>query len=141
MFVQAMAWQWVGNAAWANTLVHGMGSFVTSPGFAGMCAVGAASVAAWQVSKTRALDRQRQQDENTARHRDEHAQRMDQLWGRFEWLIIHIEEVGAERAARMLVALEREAAPDSQLAMMIRELRLRLDEKAAIALRQGRHHQ
>jgi hypothetical protein len=44
------------NYAW-NSFGHSLGAFVTSSGFAGAAAVGAAGVAAWQVRKTRKQDR------------------------------------------------------------------------------------
>lgn len=83
---------WESSTWWWNDLGHGMGAFLTSAGFAGLTAVAAASIAAYQVSKTRSETRA--------------AARRDQLWQRFEWIAANRPDLGAATTAQMLVGLE-----------------------------------
>jgi hypothetical protein len=69
--VRLMAWE-SANYAW-NSFAHSLGAFVVSSGFAGLAAVLAAGLAAWQVSKTR---------------RDERLKRdLESVQKRFEWVV------------------------------------------------------
>ena len=74
---ESTTWYW-------NDLGHGAGEFFTSPGVAGLAALVAAGVAAWQGSKTRAQDIE---DRRADREIEESSRKLTDLWKRFEWVV------------------------------------------------------
>jgi hypothetical protein len=118
-----LAWHW--GYPWFNDFAHGFGAFLTSSGLAGLAAVGAASIAAWQVSKTRRQDKQNRVDDREA---DEKARQIDALWTRFAWVVDQLKppEKGgsaflASQAAPMLDTIQVAAGElgETQLSGMI----------------------
>lgn len=75
MTTTVLAWQWHGCLSWLSTSLHALGAFMTSAGFGGLAALGAAVVAADQVRKTRSNDNERH----------ERDWKREALWERFEW--------------------------------------------------------
>lgn len=98
-----LAWEST-NYAW-NSWWHAVGAFVTSAGFAGLTAVAAAVIAAWQVKRTREQERTRRQ--------------IDDLWTRFAWVVDRFTPTGKDdirvlrkpRAVIMLTSIRDAAKP------------------------------
>lgn len=91
-----LAWEWIANPFW-NDLLHGLGAFATSPGFAGAAAVAAASIAALQVRSTRNTERQNK--------------RRDEVWERFCWYHENYESLPPSMRSNLLRSI-RKAAED-----------------------------
>ncbi|GAA1890497.1 hypothetical protein [Williamsia serinedens] len=113
---------WGDNVGFWDQFGHGLGAFVTSPGVAGLAAVAAAVVAAWQVALTRNKDerarQQQRKDEESARAVDAAAQRQSQLWERFTWVINQAATQNIDTVVALLEVVEQVARAENDAALI-----------------------
>lgn len=108
---------WESDCWWWNDAAHAAGEFVTSPGIAGLAALAAAVIAAWQVYRTRQSDQLASAKQEADRH-------TDRLWARFQWITEHRDELGPMTFYRMIKAVELEAEKtDDGLHQLVSQLR------------------
>jgi hypothetical protein len=82
-----LAWQ---SATWqVNDSLHALGAFVTSSGAAGFAALGAATIAAIQVKRTRDADITVR---NKLQEAEEKQRQLEAVWDRFQWVVEHAIE-------------------------------------------------
>ncbi|WP_336794205.1 hypothetical protein [Gordonia malaquae] len=115
-----LAWESNSRALWE--IGHGLGAFITSPGFAALAALVVGILTAVQVSRNRTADTQKHQEILEA---DRVYRRREQLWSRYIWTAEHPSAVSADVLAEIVKNIRTEAAEldDASLLAVVAEQR------------------